>query len=95
MKRSLTLALLTSAVLLGGCASTASDSGEMDALRAMAQQAMDRAEAAETMAKQASSQASRASSDAAAAMQAAQQSQSCCEANTQRINRAFEKSMQK
>lgn len=74
----LAVALMTS-LLLGGCASTSSS--EMNSVRAMAEQAMQRAQAAEAKADQ--------------AMRAAQEAQACCAANTQRINRAFEESMKK
>lgn len=95
MKRSTTLIAVAAFLFLGGCASTSSSTSEMESLREMAQQAMSRAQAAESKAQQASSQAARASRDAAAAMKAAQEAQACCQANTQRINRAFEESMKK
>jgi sensor c-di-GMP phosphodiesterase-like protein len=66
-------------LILGGCASTSSS--EMSSVREMAERAMQRAEAAEAKADQ--------------AMRAAQDAQSCCAANTQRINRAFEEAMKK
>lgn len=81
------------AALLAGCAST--NSADMESMREMAKQALDRAQAAQSMAQQASSKADAASRDAAAAMEAARDAQACCQANTRRINRAFEQSMQK
>ncbi|MBY4676276.1 Lpp/OprI family alanine-zipper lipoprotein [Marinobacterium arenosum] len=77
---------LVAAGLIAGCASTSHS--EMDSMRTMAQDAMERANAAAAKADQASR-------DAAMAMEAAKKAQACCEANTQRINRAFEDSMRK
>ncbi|MGB0466255.1 MAG: Lpp/OprI family alanine-zipper lipoprotein [Pontibacterium sp.] len=86
MKLSYILIPLLAAVLMTGCASTSMT--EMQSLQDMAQQAMDKAEAADAKAQLALDRASDAS-------EAAQKAQACCEANTQRINRAFEASMQK
>ncbi len=93
MKSHLALIPLVVAALVTGCAST--NSADMVAMQDMAKQAMDRAAAAEAMAKQASSKADAANRNAAAAMEAARDAQACCQANTRRINRAFEQSMQK
>lgn len=93
MKPLVTLLPFVVAALLTGCAST--NSADMETMRDMAQQAMDRATAAEAMAKQASGKADAANRNAAAAMEAARDAQACCQANTRRINRAFEESMQK
>ncbi|WP_036228310.1 Lpp/OprI family alanine-zipper lipoprotein [Marinobacterium jannaschii] len=93
MKRLVPLIPLVAAALISGCASTGT--AEMDSLRGMAQEAMERADAASAAAGQASSQAAQASRDAAAAMEAARDAQACCQANTQRINRAFKDAMSK
>lgn len=88
------LALVAALTLvLTGCAS--SQTNTLDEMREMAQQAMERAQYAESMAQQASAKADAAAQDAAAAMEAARDAQACCQANTRRINRAFEESMQK
>lgn len=71
---------------LAGCATQSSE--EIEAAQSLAQQAMARAEAAEQRAEQAEEKA-------AEALRAAQEAQRCCEANQERINRAFEASMQK
>lgn len=92
MKPQLALAAAVT-LLLTGCAS--SHTSTLNEMREMAQQAMERAQSAEAMAQQASAKADAASQDAAAAMEAARDAQACCQANTRRINRAFEQSMQK
>ncbi len=93
MKRSVALIPLVALALLSGCATTSTT--EINSIRDSAQAALDRAEAAEAKAQQALERAASASRDAAAAMEAARDAQACCQANTQRINRAFEESMKK
>ncbi|MEH6578050.1 MAG: Lpp/OprI family alanine-zipper lipoprotein [Amphritea sp.] len=76
------IALLTIAVT--GCASTS----ELNDVRTMAEQAM-------AMSQQADDRAASADAQAKQAMQAAQDAQTCCLQNSEKIDRAFERSMQK
>jgi hypothetical protein len=89
------------ALILGlatGCANTTT----LDEVRATAEQAAADAAAAKTAAEAARAAADRASQQAASAQSTASQAlttansaQSCCDANTERLERMFQKSMSK
>ena len=70
--------------VMNGCATTQ----QLDEVRAIA-------EGARSSASNASSQASSALSTANQALDAARAAQDCCDANTSKIDRAFEQAMQK
>jgi len=93
-KRQITI-LVSSLVLAlaSGCATVSKD--QLDEVRAMAEKAMSSSETATMTAEKAMSTAEGAMSKADAAMGAANGAQACCDANTDRIDRAFQKSMQK
>ncbi|HRP35835.1 MAG TPA: Lpp/OprI family alanine-zipper lipoprotein, partial [Gammaproteobacteria bacterium] len=83
--------------VMGGCATT-----ELDAVRATAEQALNEARAAKTTADaaraaadEAKSVAANAQSTASRAAQAASEAQACCAANTDRIERMFQRGMSK
>lgn len=82
---------LAATLALGGCATTK----ELDALRAEVEALQLSAEAAKTGANDANAAAFRAQETANQALQAAADAQACCNANTERLNRAFERSMLK
>ena len=95
MKKTLirTSVFAMSVALLGACA--APTSSQLDEIRAMA-------ESAQSTANNASSQASRALATANEALDAARQAQAtansamdCCNANSSKIDRAFNKAMMK
>ena len=79
--------------LASGCASITKE--QLDEVRAMAEQAMSSSESAAATADKAMNTAESAMSKADAAMDAAGGAQACCDANSERIDRAFQKSMQK
>lgn len=72
------------AVLLSGCATT----GQLEEVRAMAAAAQDSAAKAEQSAASAQATADRAEASA-------QDANSCCAANSERIERAFQKALRK
>lgn len=74
-----------------GCVS----SGDLEEVRAMAQEAQSTAQSAESTANSAESTAENAQQTADRAMKAAQEAKDCCEANSKRIERMFEKSQRK
>jgi sensor c-di-GMP phosphodiesterase-like protein len=78
-------------VLAGGCATTE----QIDEIRSIANSAQSTANNAASQASSALSAANRALDAARAAQTAANAAQACCDANTSRIDRAFEQSMQK
>ena len=78
-------------VVSGGCA-TPEEVAEIRQMAQDAQAAADRAEAAATQAQQSAADAS---SMAGQAMQAARGAQACCDANTEKMERMFQKSMAK
>ncbi len=86
------------AIGASGCVTT----GDLEEVRAMAEQAaqdaaaaQQAANAAERKATAAQSTASEANARATRAEEAANAAEQCCKANTERMNRMFEKSMQK
>lgn len=83
--------VFTAALMLGGCASME----ELNKLRAEVEATQRTAEAAQTTANTAQASADRAQQTAKQALQAAADAQACCDANTERLNRAFERSMLK
>ena len=90
------------AVLILGLASGCANTTALDEVRATAEQAAADAAAAKTAAEaaraaadRASQQASSAQSAASQALQTANSAQSCCDANTERLERMFQKSMSK
>lgn len=79
------------AALVGGAAGCANN----DELRAQIDDAMQAAKSAQTTANSAQSTANEAKQTADRAMKAAQESKACCQANSKRIDRAFEQSQRK
>jgi|SRR6056297_240100 len=76
-----------------GCATITQE--ELDAVRTTAEQALSEARAANTGAEEAKRIATNAQNTANRAAQAASEAQACCAANTDRIERMFERSMTK
>jgi murein lipoprotein len=83
--------------VMSGCATS-----DIDAVRATAEQALNEARAAKTTAdaaragaEEAKSVATNAQNTANRAAQAASEAQACCAANTDRIERMFQRSMSK
>ena len=92
LTRSLRLAtFLSGLAVLGGCANTA----EMDQLRQMASDAMTAAQQAQQDASRAQATADSAAAQASDAMQRAEDANACCQANTERMDKMFKKSMMK
>lgn len=96
------LGLLAGVTMAVATASGCVTTGDLEEVRSLAQQAADDAAAAqsaansaERKANSAQSTASEANARAARAEEAANEAQQCCAANTERMNRMFEKSMQK
>lgn len=90
------------ALVLGMASGCATDSAALTEVRATAAQAAQdaaaakaAAEAARAAADRASQQAASAQSTASQALTTANSSQSCCDANTERLERMFQKSMSK
>lgn len=83
------IALLLS--LLGGCASTK----QLEAIQATADSALSKANAAHALATKANSTASEAANAASEAQKTADAALECCNANTQKLDRMFEKAMMK
>lgn len=79
------------ALMLGGCATT----DQLNELRAEVEAAQRSADAAQTSANNAQASADGAQQSANQALQAAADAQACCNANTERLNRAFERLMLK
>ena len=79
--------------LASGCASISKD--ELAEVRSMAEKAMTSAETAGATADQAMGAAQSAMEKADAAMDAANGAQACCNANSEKIDRAFQRSMTK
>ncbi len=82
---------LAATLALGGCATTE----QLNELRAEVEALQNSTEAAQTSANNANAAANRAQQTANQALQAAADAQACCNANTERLNRAFERSMLK
>lgn len=80
--------------LASGCATTSSTT-ELEELRSIAESAQSTANNAASQASSALSTANQALDAARAAQNAARAAQQCCDANTSRIDRAFEQAMQK
>ena len=78
---------------LSGCATITTD--QLDAVRATAEAAQTAANAAQSAANEARQLASGAQSTANQALSAAQDSQACCDATNQRLDRMFEQSQAK
>ena len=79
--------------VMSGCASITPE--ELDAVRATADQALSEARTATAGAEEAKRIAANAQNTANSAAQAASQAQACCAANTDRIERMFERTMSK
>jgi hypothetical protein len=82
-------ALIGGVLLAAGCAHPVTVE-DLNAVRATAQAAQSAANDAQQRANEARQMASGAQTTANQALNAAQQAQSCCDANTTRIDRAFE-----
>jgi murein lipoprotein len=83
-KKVAAVTLLVAPVVLAGCATT----GDLEKVRATADQANATASRAAQTADEAKGMASQ-------AMQKAEDAQACCNQNTERLNRMFKKSMYK
>lgn len=94
MKRTLMQVSVLALVLglLGGCAVTPQ---QLDEVKAMAQKANDTADAASSQASSALSTANEALDTARKAQSAAENALDCCNANSSKIDRMFEKAMRK
>lgn len=94
MKRTLMQVSVLALVLglLGGCAATPQ---QIDEVKAMAQKAMDTANDASGTANNAMSTANEALDTARKAQSAAENALDCCNANSSKIDRMFEKAMRK
>lgn len=77
------------AVAGSGCA------GDMSAMQAKIDEAMNAAAAAQSASASASSAAASAQSTADAALEAANGAQACCSANSEKIDRMFQRAMTK
>lgn len=94
MKKTIRLsALLLAAGLATGCSTVTVE--QLDAVTATANNALSEARAAQGTADNALSVANDALSAAASAQSAADSAQACCNANTERLDRAFSKVMSK
>ncbi len=80
-------------VLASGCASVSKE--QLDEVRSMAESAASKADSASATADKAMETAQSAMSKADAAQRSAEDAQACCNANTQKIDRMFEKAMTK
>jgi len=80
-------------VLATGCASISKE--QLDEVRSMAENAISKSDSASATASKALETAESAMSKAEAAQRSADDAQACCNANTQKIDRMFEKAMTK
>ncbi len=83
--------LASAIILLSGCATTQ----QLAEVRAIAESAQSAANSAQSTAGNAMTAANQALDAARAAQAAADAAQSCCNENTRRLDRMFEKAMQK
>ncbi len=88
------LAAALTAVLMAGCASQVAQN-DLDAIRAMAEQAQSAADRAQQSADAAAAKADAADRKAEQAMNAAEDAKACCNANSEKIDRMFRKAMTK
>lgn len=86
-------ALLLTAGLAAGCSSVTVE--QLDAVTATANNALSEARAAQDAANNALSVANDAKAAADSAQQAADAAQACCNANSERLDRMFQRAMQK
>lgn len=86
-------ALLLTAGLAAGCSSVTVE--QLDAVTATANNALSEARAAQDAANNALSVANEAKAAADSAQQAADAAQACCNANSERLDRMFQRAMQK
>ncbi|MGB1799209.1 MAG: Lpp/OprI family alanine-zipper lipoprotein [Gammaproteobacteria bacterium] len=84
-------AIALSLSLLGGCAST----DQLKAIEATAKEALSKANAAHSLATKANSTASDAAKAASEAQKTADSALECCKANSEKLDRMFEKAMAK
>lgn len=94
MTKSLFKGLVLAGLVAGaaGCATTNVTEEDVNAVRAMAQEAQRTADSAQSSANEAQQSADRAMREAQAVRQEAKE---CCEANSRRIERMFEESQKK
>ena len=85
------LTLAASVGLLGGCAATS----EIDAVRALAEEAKTEAAQAQRAAESAQSTAEAAMREAESAQDQAAKANACCQQTNEKIDRMFKKSMYK
>ena len=94
MKKTFRLsALVLAAGLATGCTTVTVE--QLEAVTATANNALSEARAAQDTANSALSVANDAAASAANAQSAADSAQSCCDANSERLDRAFSRAMQK
>ena len=79
--------------VMSGCATVSQQ--DLDAVRATAEQALNEARAASAGAEEAKRVATNAQNTANRAAQAASEAQACCAANTDRIERMFQRGVAK
>lgn len=84
-----------SLAMLGGCADMKKMSSDIEAANAAAASAMTKANEAYSLASKNQSTASGAASAAAKAQATADEALACCKANSDKIDRMFEKAMMK
>ncbi len=77
--------------LASGCATTE----QLEEVRGIANEALSQAQVANQKADEANAAASNAGATASQALDAAQSAQACCDANTEKLDRMFEKAMRK
>lgn len=86
-------AIILAAGLAAGCSTVTVE--QLEAVTATANNALSEARAAQDTASNALSVANDASAAAASAQSAADSAQSCCNANSERLDRAFSRAMSK
>lgn len=86
-------ALVIAAGLTAGCSSITVE--QLDAVAATANNALSEARAAQEAANNALSVANEANATAQSAQQAADAAQACCNANSEKLDRMFQRAMQK
>lgn len=91
-KTAIKASIVAAAIMIaGGCAT----SQQIEEIRGIAEAAQSSASNASSQASSALSTANQALDAARAAQSAAQAAQACCDANTSKIDRAFEQAMKK
>ncbi|MGI9334587.1 MAG: Lpp/OprI family alanine-zipper lipoprotein [Gammaproteobacteria bacterium] len=87
--------ILGAAAIAGFAVAGSGCAGDMSSMQAKVDEAMNAAAAAQSAAANAASAAASAQSTADAALEAANGAQACCNANSDKIDRMFQRSMTK